>query len=252
MATDVALVEDETDVNTTSDVNISFREVVALLARSWPYYRPQLKHLLALLTISIVSGGGMLVTTAVGMDILNNAVLVGEPITDLQADLFFVDETYVAEEPAESDAEGQLLSDEQRQTLRNHFFAWAAVLGACLLAILAGGYWYMVWIFARINQALRVVMIERAEHLSLRYHSESRTGDAMYRVYQDSATITNVFKNLVISPLRGIVWLLGAFLFLLAFSPTLALICVVTAVPVCALFYSVSYTHLTLPTICSV
>ena len=237
MATNLALVEDETDVNTTSDVNISFREVVALLARSWPYYRPQLKHLLALLAMSIVSGGGILVTTAVGMDILNNAVLVGEPITDLQADLFFVDETYVLEESAEADTERQLLSDEQRHTLRNHFFAWSAVLGACSLAIYAGGYWYMVWIFARINQALRVVMVERAEHLSLRYHSESRTGDAMYRIYQDSATITNVFRNLVISPLRGVVWLLGAFLFLLAFSPTLALISVVTAVPVCALFY---------------
>jgi hypothetical protein len=39
-------------------------------------------------------------------------------------------------------------------------------------------------------------MMERAESLSLRFHDQSRTGDAIYRVYQDSATITNVLHSL--------------------------------------------------------
>ena len=214
---------------------ISIREVFHLLRRSWPYYSAQWKHLLALFIFTGISGVGMFALPIVALDLFNNGVLVGEPITSFQASLLFLDQSYVA-----TGVEGELLTDLQRQTLRNHCFVWGAVLAVFSITLYAGGLWYLTWIYARINQALRVVMMERAENLSLRYHSDSRTGDAMYRIYQDSATITNVFLVLVLSPSRAVIWTLFAFMVIVAFSPILGLICLFTAIPVLYLFYALT------------
>ena len=62
----------------------------------------------------------------------------------------------------------------------------------------------MVWTFQRINQQLRVEMLSRAEYLSLRYHNDTRIGDAIYRIYQDSATITHTLQYFILSPVRVI------------------------------------------------
>ena len=166
------------------------------------------------------------------MDLFNNGVLVGEPITNFQARLLFLDSSYVS-----AGVEGELLTEFQRKTLRNHGLVWAGLLAIFSLALYAGGFWYMTWIYARINQTLRIVMMERAEHLSLQYHSDSRTGDAMYRIYQDSATITNVFLVLVLSPTRAVLWLLFAIVVITGFDPLLGLVCLLTSIPIVYLFY---------------
>ena len=165
------------------------------------------------------------------MDLFNNGVLVGEPITNFQARLLFLDSSYVS-----AGVEGELLTELQRKTLRNHCLVWAGLLAIFSLALYAGGFWYMTWIYARINQTLRIVMMERAEHLSLKYHSDSRTGDAMYRIYQDSATITNVFLVLVLSPTRAVLWLLFAIVVITGFNPLLGLVCLLTSIPIVYLF----------------
>ena len=64
--------------------------------------------------------------------------------------------------------------------------------GGCDVLIILTAYttavwYYMVWTFQR-SQQLRVEMLSRAEYPSLRYHNDTRTGDAIYRIYQDSAT----------------------------------------------------------------
>jgi ATP-binding cassette, subfamily B, bacterial len=219
----------------TPTEEISIREVFHLLRRSWPYYSAQWRHLLTLLVFSGLSGVLMFAVPLVALDLFNNGVLVGEPITSFQASLLFLDQSYVA-----TGVEGELLTDLQRQTVRNHFFVWGAALSVFAIAIYAGGLWYMTWIYARINQGLRVVMMERAENLSLRYHSDSKTGDAMYRIYQDSATITNVFMVLVLSPTRAVIWTLFAILVIVGFSPILGLVCLLTAIPVLYLFYALT------------
>ncbi len=212
--------------------DIPFRQIVALLVRSWPYYRPQLRHLIMLFLITVGSGLGLALGGVVGLDILNNGILVGEPVTRVQAAFLLLDDSYVT-----TGVDGELLGEVQRQVLRNHFMVVMAIAYMALLIIYAGGYWYMRWILARINQELRIEMLARAQHLSLRYHGDAKTGDAIYRVYQDSATITNVFQILVASPLRAVLYLLGAILLLVAFSPLLGLICVITAIPVTYLFF---------------
>ncbi|MEM7365729.1 MAG: ABC transporter ATP-binding protein, partial [Pseudomonadota bacterium] len=57
--------------------------------------------------------------------------------------------------------------------------------------------YYNMWIMQRINQDLRVALLERWHQLSMNYHSEHRTGDSIYRIYQDSAMVTAVIGNLI-------------------------------------------------------
>ena len=75
-------------------------------------------------------------------------------------------------------------------------------------------------------------MVEKAEHLSLRYHSHARTGDAIYRVYQDSATITAIIDTAILDPINMIWKLALAFFILWLFNPVLGLICILATVPI--------------------
>ena len=115
--------------------------------------------------------------------------------------VLFLDESYMADpgqlvatdaEEGAAPAKGGLLTKEQRLMALYRMLVWLGMLVLIHLPFGVFVKYYMTWIFQRINQHLRLAMLERAEHLSLKYHSDSRTGDAIYRVYQDSATITNV------------------------------------------------------------
>src|SRR5215813_1665250 len=57
-------------------------------------------------------------------------------------------------------------------------------------------WYYQVWILQRINQTLRLALFDRMQALSLRFHAESRIGDAIYRLYQDSAMVTRLIEVL--------------------------------------------------------
>ena len=48
-----------------------------------------------------------------------------------------------------------------------------------------------------LNQNLRVAMMSKAESLSLKFHAESRVGDAIFRIYKDSSTITSLISEAV-------------------------------------------------------
>jgi ABC-type multidrug transport system fused ATPase/permease subunit len=62
-------------------------------------------------------------------------------------------------------------------------------------------YYYQVWILQRVNQHLRLALLDRFQSLSLRFHSDSRVGDAIYRMYQDSAMVTQLIEVLFLTPL---------------------------------------------------
>ena len=57
--------------------------------------------------------------------------------------------------------------------------------------------YYNLWIMQHINQDLRVALVERWHQLSLSYHSNHRTGDSIFRIYQDSAMVTSVIGHLL-------------------------------------------------------
>ena len=122
-------------------------------------------------------------------DLLNQNLLQAEPLSPALASLFGL--------PEWTQASVDELTDEQRREL-----VWIYVylaLGSHLVQLplrIINPYYHM-WIMQRINQDLRVALISRWHQLSLSYHSEHRTGDAIFRIYQDSAMVTAVIGHLI-------------------------------------------------------
>jgi ABC-type multidrug transport system fused ATPase/permease subunit len=205
----------------------SVKEAFKLAWRCLPYYRPQAKHLATFVLINSVLGAVALGAAFIGTDLIENKIILGEKLEPLQATMLLLDEDFVSSAGAEN---GQL-GLEQRKAVRERVIVLAGVLAVLLLGISVCVWYYMTWIFQRVNQDLRVEMLSRVEHLSLRYHSDSKTGDAIYRIYQDSATIVNVLLYMVISPLRVVAWATFGIVVLLLFSPALGFLLVAAAVP---------------------
>jgi ABC-type multidrug transport system fused ATPase/permease subunit len=206
--------------------HLSFKRVVNLVWRCWPYYRPQLKHIALYLALNAFVGVVILGSSLVGNDLMYNKVLNAEPLSSLQASYLFLDDSYVA-----ADGEDLTLDEDQRRGVLYRLLVGVLIYGVLVAASFLGTGTYMAWIYQRINQDLRMTMVKKLEGLSLQYHAFARTGDAIYRVYQDSATITNVLQMFVITPLRAIGWVLFGALVLTLFSPWLGFAIVVTATP---------------------
>jgi len=199
--------------------------VVRVFVRTWPYLKPQFLHILCWLALQLMS------YTAVGLamvlvdDVLNNKIMLGHPLEPAQTTLLLLDPSY---------AQVEELSEEQRVAVRDRFVLYVAVGYFLNMVILQLGFlhYYYTWIIQRINQRLRVTMVEKAEHLSLRYHSHARTGDAIYRVYQDSATVTAIIDTAILDPINMTWKLAFAFFILWLFNPVLGLICILATVPI--------------------
>ena len=188
----------------------------------------------------------------VAFDLLNNKILVGQKLEPAQATLLFLDDSYTAdpellaqlvtdvpdEEQAPPEAETAqatpaelLLEPEQRKTVRNRLGVLFAIGALLMLMIAPGVRVYGTWITQRINQSLRSRMIERAEHLSLRYHSHARTGDAIYRVYQDSAMVTAIIDTIILRPVIALGQMLFSFLVICMFSLVLGAVYLAAIIP---------------------
>ena len=202
--------------------------------------------------------------TLVTYDLFNNKVLIGEKLESVQATVLFVDESYqlsaaelvIKEElrallenehienedgvpdasfeaqKAELESQISQLDEDQRKTVRNRFLTLIAIAGIVMFMLAPGVDYYRTWILQRINQYLRVTMIERAEHLSLRFHAHARTGDAIYRVYQDSAMITNIVERIVLQPIVATFTSTFSFLVLFSFSLTLGILYFLAVIPI--------------------
>ena len=246
--------EDSTD----RTPKMSARKMASLAWKTWPFMRPMLVHL-SILALGMVGGGLMgFISAFVGVDLMTNKVLLGQKLQPLQATVLFVGDEYVTRElredvekipPKKSESLGkdeikglgkveETLSDvepeltpEQRRTVRNRLLIWSViggVLGALGWTVVP---YYVLWVWQSINQNLRVAMVERAEHLSLRYHSGSRVGDAIFRVYQDSAQILNLLQHGIMYPLMALYGILIGLAFVFAFDPLFALIVIAVGIP---------------------
>lgn len=123
------------------------------------------------------------------------------------------------------------LCKNQRRDVRNRMLFWFAV-GEVFGIVLAAFYsYYPGWVWQNVNHYLRVAMLERLEHLSLAFHYHNRSGDAIYRIYQDSSMVVNVLNELVVGPLEDIRNLTIAFVFLIWFDPLLALCVLACFIP---------------------
>tara|TARA_B100000953_G_scaffold252816_1_gene215839 strand:- start:63 stop:1763 length:1701 start_codon:yes stop_codon:yes gene_type:complete len=125
-----------------------------------------------------------------------------------------------------------VLTQEQRKTVRNRLIIWG-IVGSLFGALFGAGFWYYnVWIWQSVNQNLRVAMVERAESLSLSYHDNARVGDAIFRVYQDSAMIVNLIQSGIYTPISAALSLLLGLFVVAMFDPWFTLMVVVVVFPV--------------------
>ena len=204
--------------------DLDFRRVAQIFVRTWPFIQPVVRHLMIFIAVSAViflfsAAFGFIVT-----GLMQGGLVGGKPLGSFTAALYGLDPAIFVDVDA--------LSDEARLML-----PWLVVnttIGAMLVLVLGGLslYYYTVWIFQQINQHMRAKLIERLQAQSLTFHANSRTGDAIYRVYQDSAMVTQIIQVVFLEPLT----FLGRYLFgvaiVAAFNPWLALIVGVTFLPV--------------------
>ena len=246
------------------DRGFSFSEFRSLILRTWPYLRQELPHLILWVTLRMLLEILWVSATLFTFDLFNNKVLVGEKLDQTQAAVLFVDESYqfTAEEVVvkaqlrelietevddevedenlsidderRSELEAQIskLNEEQRKTVRNRFFVVIAIVAVLFFILAPVIDYYRTWILQRINQYLRVTMIERAEHLSLRYHAHAQTGDAIYRVYQDSAMITNIVEKILLQPIVATFTATFSFIVLVTFSLVLGAMFLFGVIPI--------------------
>ena len=251
--------------------DVSFSKMFRLALRTWPFMRPMLKHLILLGVVTITGSAVALVAFIINADIFGNKVLVGNKLQPMQATILFLDESYVDPSISDSlgqdlgeqlgvskllgnitggkskdgkgeeiesekkinsaEAESSQLSRDQRKVVRNRLVIYSIISG-----ILGGITWllipyYNMWIWQSINQNLRVAMIERAESLSLKYHDNARVGDAIFRVYQDSAQIINLLQAGIMTPIATLYGVIMGLAIVAAFDPLFALTIIIAGTP---------------------
>lgn len=141
---------------------------------------------------SAISVTERLVALALGIvvaDLLNQSLLQNDPIAPGLASFLGLPE-FSKEAVAQ-------LTKAQRHELKWTFVY--IMLGMTFVQIALTGIrdYYGIWITQRINQDLRTALLQRWHQLSLSYHSGHRTGDSIFRIYQDSAMVTAVIGHLL-------------------------------------------------------
>lgn len=235
----------ESPVHETMPVppDLSFRRMLRLALRCWPFIRPLLPHLLLVGGLAALIGLLFAAAVFIGTDIFSNKILLGQKLQPVQATMLLLGEDYVDDSAASADRDGDEaisgedadpqpeLTPEQRRTVRDRLLIWAIagmLIGALAICI---GIYYNLWIWQNVNQNLRVAMVERAEQLSIKYHSNSRVGDAIFRVFQDSAMIVNLLQHAIGSPLLAVYGIIIGLVFITAFDPLAGLVVILAIVP---------------------
>ena len=206
----------------TDDLN--FRRVVHIFLRTWPFMRPALKHMVVFVVASAAIALFAAFLGFIITGLMNGGIVAGRPLGQLHVSIYALDPAvYVNVES---------LSDEARLSL-----CWPVIISTIplLLAVVVGGlllYYYSIWIFQGINQRMRVTLIDRLQAQSLAFHASARTGDAIYRVYQDSAMVTSIIRAIFLEPMMFVGRLLFGVAVIAAFDPLLALMLAGTVVPI--------------------
>lgn len=193
------------------------------LWRTRRYLLPQWRHFVAFALLSALAMLLQIGPPLLGIDLLTNGVFLAEPLTGLQARLLALD--------AERYVEVERLAEEARLALRNAVLVLMCTLFAAGFLLGSALSYYLTWILQRVNQHLRLAMMDAAAHLSLREHQQRKVGDAIYRVYQDSAMVTAVVQNALIEPAVALGNLVVALVAVALFDPYLGLLFLLAALP---------------------
>ena len=189
------------DNDDTTDDNLDFGRVLQIFLRTWPFIKPLTRHLVYFVVCSALI---FLFTTTLGFIIIglvNNGIIAGKPLGLLHAGIYGLDPAvFVDVEELSADARRQL-----------PWLAMGSTIPLLGVVIITGMllFQYSIWIFQSINQLMRVRLIDQLQMQSLAYHSQAQTGDAIYRIYQDSAMVTSIIRSIFLDPLM----FLGRYLF---------------------------------------
>ena len=195
---------------------LGFRQVVQILFRCVPLLREVQGRLVGLVLAWTLVGAVGLALLAGFLLILWEPILLGKPFSSLQASLLGLDAAQTAG-VSELDAA-------TRKQAAYQLLVRSAILTPFLMSGVMAVWYFQVWILQRVNQLLRLRLMDRLQALSLRYHAENRTGDAIYRVYQDSAMVTQLIDVLILTPLRCTGTYLTGIVFAFLVDPWLALL----------------------------
>ena len=175
------------------------RDIFRLVPRVWPFIRPLKRHLVYL-ALGVVPGlpGGLFALALLG--VFFDAVGQGKPLNQFQAWMLHVP-----------------------MTADRHIILWHACVFTGLMMMIAIPYGialvaYGIWILQRMSNQFRVDLYTRLQELSLRFHSEEKIGDAIFRMFQDSGAIPHVINGLIIQPLHVVPLVLVNIALLAAFD----------------------------------
>ena len=219
---------------------VTGRRMGSVIIRSIPFMRPMFIHIAAVFLFGMFLTFLFTFTGVLSSDLWDNKMMVNDKLQPVQRFVLFVDKTYVRSEFLDEQEleevralgfEGDKLTVDQRKTIRNRMLMWffAGDIFGIILAFLLR--YYPAWIWQNVNHYLRVAMVEKLEYLSLSFHHSNRSGDAIYRIYQDSSMVVNVLDEVVVGPLNDIRDLFIAFLFVFAFDPILGFVCLLSFIP---------------------
>jgi ABC-type multidrug transport system fused ATPase/permease subunit len=199
-----------------SDDRLHFRLVLRLLLRCVRLLRPVRRHVVTLFSGFTALGLLLLPLGLTLFDAFWTRALQGQPLLPFEASLLRLD-------PARFVAVASLDVALRREVLAK-VIVFGAVVGVAVTPFVMALYYYQVWILQRVNQILRLSLLDRFQSLSLRFHSDSRVGDAIYRMYQDSAMVTQLIEVLFLTPIYTISRFLFSVGTMALFDPLLAVL----------------------------
>ena len=195
---------------------LPLRLILRIVMRCLHLLVPVRKHVLLLfagfgsLTILLLPLGLLFIDT------LWTRVLQGNPMLEIEAQLFRV--------PVEQATSATGFDPALRRLVAERLVIWGALIGLAFAPPFVALYYYQIWILQRVNQKLRVDLLSHLQGLSLRFHSDNAVGDAVYRLTQDSAMVTQLVQVLVLTPFTAIPQFLYSALVIALFAPKLGLI----------------------------
>src|SRR5262249_15150910 len=153
-------------------------------------------QLVSIAAIAVALAAVLLPLGLILFDLYFTRVLQGSPLTELEAAILRLP-------PASTVSVDALTPALRREVAQRTLLAAVAIVAP--VWIVGAGLWYwVVGLLQRVNQQVRLQLLDRLQALSLRYHAGAHVGDAVYRLYQDSAMVTKLLAVLLIEPLFAV------------------------------------------------
>jgi ABC-type multidrug transport system fused ATPase/permease subunit len=199
------------------DDRLSLGVILRLFARCVPLLRPIAWPLVGMIGCMTMLA---LLVAVPGINIVNifwNGILTGQPISELQASMIRLDPSLYART-------GETLTPDERKTLLRALVDMVGIVSLILAPLFIAVAYWRIWILQQINQHLRLMMMDRLQSLSLRFHAEQRVGDSMYRMFQDSSMVTQLIHLLVLHPIENVARFAFSLALVALWDPRLALL----------------------------